>query len=137
MHSMLFSLPQHFTCMHDDDDLVCGRAERLTAIDPFQRLSGSSGQGPHSDSQLTSCNARCVRWCGSVKSSEQHCILHMLHRTEIVPGAIERAFADFQDGKIKRTGIMIHYVIREVGTSLCCIPWLGSLAWSLGQTCLI
>ena len=28
--------------------------------------------------------------------------------------AIQRAYADFQEGKIKRTGIMIHYVISEV-----------------------
>ncbi len=29
-------------------------------------------------------------------------------------GAIQRAHADFQEGKITRTGIMIHYVISEV-----------------------
>ena len=29
-------------------------------------------------------------------------------------GAIERAFEDFQRGKIKRTGVMIHYVIQQV-----------------------
>lgn len=29
-------------------------------------------------------------------------------------GAIERAYEDFQKGKIKRTGVMIHYVIQEV-----------------------
>lgn len=29
-------------------------------------------------------------------------------------GAIERAYEDFQKGKIKNTGVMIHYVIQEV-----------------------
>lgn len=29
-------------------------------------------------------------------------------------GAIERAYEDFQRGRIKRTGLMIHYVIQEV-----------------------
>lgn len=28
--------------------------------------------------------------------------------------AIERAWQDWRDGKIKRTGVMIHYVIAEV-----------------------
>ena len=135
MHTIPFFLSPTFH-LHDDE-LMCARAETLTAADPFQRLFESSGQGRHSNSQLASCIARCVRGCGSVKSPGQHCILHMLHRTEIVLGAIERAFADFQVGKIKRTGIMIHYVIREVGTSLCCLPWLVSSAWFLGQTCLI
>lgn len=29
-------------------------------------------------------------------------------------GAIQRAYEDFRRGKIKRTGLMIHYVIQEV-----------------------
>ena len=32
----------------------------------------------------------------------------------MVIGAIERAFEDFQHGKITRTGLMVHHVIREV-----------------------
>ena len=36
------------------------------------------------------------------------------------PGAIERAYEDFQRGRIERTGTLVHYVIQEVdrGTSV-------------------
>ncbi|KAL8722710.1 MAG: hypothetical protein Q9225_000877 [Loekoesia sp. 1 TL-2023] len=30
------------------------------------------------------------------------------------PGAIERAYEDFRKGEIGHTGVMVHYVIREV-----------------------
>ena len=44
------------------------------------------------------------------KSSHSHQVFVNL----LVAGAIERAFEDFQKGRIRQTGVMVHYVIELV-----------------------